>query len=181
MSLDDELLAAVPHARWALEFVQPLPWQPRPDGSDYRGHLMRVALRVHGFGLNDNDLVTAALLHDCIEDQSGALVERGYDTAEECISNEFGERVCELVKALTTEGPYADHVRKTMQTEAAPIKLADFLDNALALSKLTEPRRSKLKHKYSGVAQLMVDWLGQHPVDGRDDCVQAIRAVYPER
>ena len=181
MRLEDDLLAEVPGLRWAWELVDSLPWKTRPDGSDYRGHLLRVARRVLDFGLRDKEMLEAALLHDCLEDQSEKLVERGYDTAEECIDNEFGERVCELVKALTTVGPYAEHVAKTMRSEAAPIKLADFADNALALDGLTEPRRSKLKLKYAAVADEMAGWLDAHPVQGAAELLRSIRAVYPAR
>lgn len=179
MNHEDEILEKMPALRWTLEFVDDLPWKPRPDGSAYRLHLIRVAHRVLvDFAIADPDMVNASLLHDTLEDQAEALKERGYDDAQECLRNEFNDRVCDLVTALTNEGAYAEHVARTMESEAAPIKLADFLDNALRLDGLGEPRRSKLRAKYGQVAPLMVRWLASHSLAQGKDLINIISRKY---
>jgi len=176
--LKAELRAAVddPRLEAALSLIDRLPWEPRPTGEDYRMHLLRVARRVRcEFGLEDPDLTLAALLHDVLEDQ---------DVSADALRAEFGARVTELVQALTNAGDYTTHVLKTIQGPAGPVKLADFLDNALQLHQLEEARRERLRRKYSPVAAGILAWLRQlpasHPLAPSADGVAArISARYP--
>lgn len=177
-SLKAELRSEVDDARLeaALELIDSLPWEPRPGGEDYRMHLLRVARRVRcEFGLEDPDLTLAALLHDVLEDQ---------DVGAEALREQFGERVTSLVQALTNEGDYTTHVLKTIHGPAGPVKLADFLDNALQLHELEAARRERLHRKYSPVAAGILAWLrdlpASHPLAGSANEVMArISARYP--
>lgn len=167
---------ADPRLDLALELIDRLPWEPRPTGEDYRMHLLRVACRVRcEFGLEDPDLTIAALLHDVLEDQ---------DVTAADLQEQFGERVVALVQALTNEGDYTAHVLKTIQGPAGPVKLADFMDNALQLHELEEARRERLRRKYAPVAAGILSWLqalpASHPLSRHSAALTArIAALYP--
>lgn len=104
--------------------------QIRKDGrTPYIAHPFRVAMIVRDiFGVADDDVLTAALLHDTIEDTI-----TDYDE----INNAFGERVAVLVAALTKNMALPESEREESydrQLAAAPwearlIKLADVFDN----------------------------------------------------
>ena len=114
-------------------------------------HLLRVAYRVRcEFGLTDPDLTLAALLHDVVEDHGVSVVS-------------FGERVAALVQALTNSGDYTSHVLGMIRGPAGPVKLADFMDNALALDELEPERAARLRAKYTPVAAGILAWLQEMP------------------
>jgi len=104
--------------------------QLRKDGdTPYAAHPFRVCLVVrHVFGIDDPDVLTAALLHDTIE-----------DTTTDCddLIKHFGPRVAGWVAALTKDKRLPDDEREAayMATLAAAdpevkvAKLADMFDN----------------------------------------------------
>jgi len=104
--------------------------QLRKDGqTPYAAHPFRVCLIVrHVFGIDDPDTLTAALLHDTIEDTT-----TDFDDVEQ----RFGRRVAEWVAALTKDKRLADGDREAayMATLAGSdpavkvAKLADIFDN----------------------------------------------------
>lgn len=104
--------------------------QIRKDGrTPYIAHPFRVAMIVRDiFGVADDEVLAAALLHDTIEDTN-----TDYDE----INNAFGERVAVLVAALTKNMALPESEREASydrQLAAAPwearlIKLADVFDN----------------------------------------------------
>ena len=104
--------------------------QVRKDGATpYIAHPFRVAMIVRDlFAVSDEEVLAAALLHDTIEDT---------DTDYDEIINAFGERVAELVSALTKDMRMSYHHREKAYDqqlaegpwEARLIKLADVLDN----------------------------------------------------
>ena len=104
--------------------------QVRKDGqTPYAAHPFRVCLIVrHVFGIDDPDFLTAALLHDTIEDTT-----TDFDDLEE----KFGARVAGLVAALSKDTRLPDEERETAYmatlTAADPAvkvaKLADIFDN----------------------------------------------------
>lgn len=105
------------HGHMRLE-TEPLP---------YVTHLFSVALLVGESGADD-DVVTAALLHDTIEDTG---------TTREEIADVFGERVASMVEALTEskelswrerKEAYFEYI-KTAPFEAVVIMAADKIDN----------------------------------------------------
>lgn len=67
----------------------------RHNGEHYYHHLVDVAQLLLNFGIKDEVTITAAILHDYLEDVEGA-------TPEE-ISAEFGYEVTEIVKLVTKE------------------------------------------------------------------------------
>ena len=106
-------------------------------GSDeipYIVHLVSTALLIAEVGgVNDPDILAAALLHDTIEDT---------DTTAEELTAAFGEKVCRLVEEVSDDRSLAKAVRKRLQIEHAPelspeavlIKLADKISNVIDLT-----------------------------------------------
>lgn len=100
----------------------------------YINHLLEVAMLVAEATEGKRpDLVTAALLHDAIEDQ---------EVPRRMIEASFGENIASLVAELTDDKTQAKDVRKRHQVETAPykspdakiIKLADKTSNLRAIA-----------------------------------------------
>ncbi len=106
-------------------------------GSDelpYVVHLISTALLIAEVGgVNDPEVLAAALLHDTIEDTE--------TTAEE-LTAAFGQKVCRLVEEVSDDKSLEKAVRKRLQIEHAPelspgavlIKLADKISNVMDLT-----------------------------------------------
>jgi guanosine-3',5'-bis(diphosphate) 3'-pyrophosphohydrolase len=104
--------------------------QVRKDGrTPYAAHPFRVCLIVHHvFGIDDPDFLTAALLHDTIEDTT---------TDFDDLAAAFGPRVAGWVAALSKDGRLPEPEREAAYTAtlatAEPAvkiaKLADIFDN----------------------------------------------------
>jgi len=141
----------------------------------YSTHFLRVAIRLISrdhLGIQDPDLLIAALLHDTVEDHeevyTGIIAplenESSRHHAIRAIEDLFGSRVAELVAAVTNpEMPahivsredrhdfYREHVREVLATnsEAGLIKLSDFIDNCGGLAHNESPDLAlKLAEKY---------------------------------
>lgn len=156
--------------------------KPRPDGP-YIKHILRVSNRIiEEYGIKDQELVIAALLHDSVEDQAkklAILLESKESISEKekallFIKNKFGERVAKIVSKLSnfeSEGKemsseqknmiYRDYVKEAIEDpDVFPIKLSDFSDNALNLEAVSDPiMRLKLSKKYLPVMELFVERL----------------------
>jgi guanosine-3',5'-bis(diphosphate) 3'-pyrophosphohydrolase len=100
--------------------------QIRKDGqTPYIAHPFRVCLIVrHVFGIDDPEFLTAALLHDTIEDTT-----TDYDDVEE----HFGPRVANWVAALTKDMRLRDDER-----EAAYVAVLAAADPAIKIAKLAD-------------------------------------------
>ena len=98
--------------------------QKRDDGkTDYVDHSVRVCRMLLNLGIRDEVILTAAPLHD--------LVEEGKATLEE-IRKEFGDEVCYLVNALSQRKDESDeeHIeRLSKEIKAIVIKAADRVCN----------------------------------------------------
>lgn len=124
--------------------------QTRSDKSPYIHHPTRVAEIVRKFKSSKKikDLISAAHLHDTIEDTN---------TTEKDIKNLFGSLVASLVKELTSDKEQIDKVGKTeyllnkmksMSSYGLVIKLADRLDNVSDLKTAKSPAwRDKYKRE----------------------------------
>jgi GTP pyrophosphokinase len=123
----------------------------RDEGTPYLRHPLRVALILHEeLGVQDPDLICAAVLHDVLEDSPH--VDR------EALHREFGDTVATLVFCLTDEFQSVDLTRserkaRYLQRMAQEdelclfVKLCDRLDNvrSLSLSPYLEKRRSMIQ------------------------------------
>jgi guanosine-3',5'-bis(diphosphate) 3'-pyrophosphohydrolase len=100
-----------------------------PDAAPYVNHLIEVATLVANVaGVDDVDVLIAAVLHDVIEDTP--------TTADE-VSERFGERVCRFVLALSDDKSLPRQRRREIALAELPqaeplvhvIKLADLASN----------------------------------------------------
>lgn len=110
--------------------------QTRQDGSDYINHPIKVAQLVKKYFSNHpkiNELVTAAYLHDVIEDTNTTIDE---------IKENFGEYVAYLVNGITNEQEKKETMGKinylcnkllNMDEDVLNLKLCDRLANILDL------------------------------------------------
>jgi guanosine-3',5'-bis(diphosphate) 3'-pyrophosphohydrolase len=99
------------------------------DAQPYINHPLEVANILADVGdVDDVDILTAAILHDTVEDT---------ETNAEELTRLFGERVCGFVLEVTDDKRLPKEVRKQKQIEHAPqltheakqIKLADKISN----------------------------------------------------
>jgi len=123
----------------------------RDEGTPYLRHPLRVALILHEeFGVQDLDLICAAVLHDVLEDSD--------HVDKDALHRAFGDRVATLVFCLTDEFqhvglPRAERKSRYLQRMAKEddlclfIKLCDRLDNvrSLSLSPHLEKRRAMIQ------------------------------------
>ncbi|MBQ1679058.1 MAG: bifunctional (p)ppGpp synthetase/guanosine-3',5'-bis(diphosphate) 3'-pyrophosphohydrolase [Oscillospiraceae bacterium] len=119
--------------------------QKRKDGSPYIIHPLAVAEIVAEIGL-DTDAITAALLHDCIEDTSASFDE---------ISRLFGKTVAELVEGVTKltrvefstlEEQQVENLRKMFMAMSKDIrvvliKICDRLHNQRTMEYQSRPKQ----------------------------------------
>jgi len=100
-----------------------------PDAAPYVNHLIEVAMLVSRVGgIDDVEVVIAAVLHDVLEDTP--------TTAEE-VAGRFGERVCTFVRALSDDKSLPRQRRRQITLEELPnmdalvkvVKLADLASN----------------------------------------------------
>ena len=99
------------------------------NASPYINHPISVALAIAQIGgVDDPEILAAALLHDTLEDT---------DTSPEELEAEFGKKVCKYVLEVTDEKTLPKDERKKRQIEhakkiskgAALIKLGDKISN----------------------------------------------------
>jgi len=118
--------------------------QQRPTGAPYQEHLLEaLEVLVVGAGVTDTDILSAAVLHDVVEDTP---------VSNDELAERFGPRVAELVSWVTIPQtrPGEDHAQVKEATlgrlAAAPkdailVKLADRLSNVQTLRQLGEERQ----------------------------------------
>lgn len=155
LSLEKRLLDSVGHDAQVVKAValtrEVHCGSTRDEGTPYLRHPLRVALILHEeFGVQDSDLICAAVLHDVLEDS--AHLDR------ETLHRAFGDTVATLVFCLTDEFqkvnlPRSERKAQYLQRMAQEddrclfIKLCDRLDNirSLSLSPHLEKRRSMIQ------------------------------------
>jgi guanosine-3',5'-bis(diphosphate) 3'-pyrophosphohydrolase len=104
------------------------------DADPYINHPLQVAALLAEIGkVTDLEILTAALLHDVIEDT---------DTKTDEIEKLFGSRVCGLVMELTDDKSLTKAERKRLQVEHAP----HLSDGA---------KQIKIADKYSNISDIM--------------------------
>ena len=131
----------------------------------YLSHPLRVAIRMMiYYGVTDADVLSAALMHDCVEDHSDMLT-RGDDEAgkpEALLTLEewFNLRVSRLVGGVTNPDfdpaldknvQYLEHLSHIVEADDpwfSVIKLSDFTDNATGLIYTTGPKVQRSAIKY---------------------------------
>jgi guanosine-3',5'-bis(diphosphate) 3'-pyrophosphohydrolase len=115
----------------ALEFAAQKHGDQRrkdPEASPYINHPIALAHILWGAGVQDPVVITAALLHDTVEDT---------ETTEEELVEHFGRNVASVVMEVTDDKNLRKSERKALQIEHAPhlsreaklVKLADKISN----------------------------------------------------
>ena len=120
--------------------------QVRKDGvTPYISHPFRVALTARDlFGVSDEDVLCAALLHDTIEDTT-------VDYDELC--TEFGAEVADLVAVLSKDGRLPEPAREvayhkglaSASWKARLVKVADVYDNLCDAPSASARKRAMAK------------------------------------
>lgn len=178
-------LARIHHALHLMITLH-LPQADRADGQPYITHPLAVTLTLlQQFpAAATPDMIIAALLHDTLEDQAAALAQLALPTGEmrptdiptlarQALTEKFGPRVAELVHHLTNPTapphpgipayePYLAHFQAiwNADSQALVIKLADFAQNGLALSRLPAgTRKTHLQRKYGPVLHWLIGQL----------------------
>jgi len=147
--------------------------------SPYINHPLAVAgtLAIEG-GVDDIDVMVAAILHDTIEDTKTTRAE---------LEREFGPRVAGIVAEVTDEKSQSKGLRKRMQVQHAPhisngaklVKLADKICNLRDIVARPPDWTLATKQEYFDWARKVVDGLrGTHPaLELEFDRVFALRAA----
>ena len=84
----------------------------RHDGTAYYLHLVDVTQDLINHGIRDENIITAALLHDAIEDIAGA--------SKLYITSEYGQEVADMVSLVTKD--------KSINYHDNPQEMRDYLD-----------------------------------------------------
>jgi hypothetical protein len=171
----------------ALDLVSLLHAADRREREPYVNHLLRVAIRIMShYGVTDADVVTAALLHDAVEDHATEIAGQDRDpetgdaltpaelqqAALAVVSADFGPRVAELVGAVTNppwlpgrdeHEQYREHVQDSLRRHpwARVIKASDFTDNGVGLIYATGPRVARLAAKYAPLVPVLREFIEQ--------------------
>jgi hypothetical protein len=143
----------------ALDLAAHLHRDDRRVREPYLNHLLRVAIRIMShYGVDDIDVVVAALLHDAVEDHPEEL---GGDTEAALaeLARRFNPRVAGLVRAVTNRAydpdldrheQYRAHVAESLDRHpwARVIKVSDFTDNGVGIIHTTGPKVRSSATKY---------------------------------
>lgn len=150
-----------------LELASKLHHDQRRVREPYLNHLLRVTLRILVYyHVTDVEVLTAALLHDAVEDQPWRLAgrpEEGPPPTEEAlavIEQRYGPRVARLVHAVTNPDwdplrdrneQYRAHVEEALEYEpwARVIKVSDFTDNGVGVIHTVGPKVVQAATKYA--------------------------------
>lgn len=116
----------------------------RNNGTDYYNHCVDVANTLISYGIKDEDVICAALLHDIIEDVEGYK--------QKTIEKMFNANVARLVMLVTkkqgVDYKQSEELRKYLEEiltdkDAAAIKTADRMNNMMSLEEKTFESRHK--------------------------------------
>src|SRR5689334_17648448 len=105
----------------ALELAARLHAADRRQREPYLNHPLRVAIRIMShYGIDDPDVICAALLHDTVEDHAADLTPEGSrEAALAELAKAFGPRVAQLVAAVTNPEFTAGQDRDSQYREHA--------------------------------------------------------------
>ena len=158
----------------ALNLTSQLHAGDRRQKEPYVNHLLRVAIRIiTHYRVRDAEVICAALLHDAVEDHTGDLSPGGRQPdALAVIADQFGDRVAEIVAAVTNPEPepgrdrheqYRQHVTASLAANlwARVVKASDFTDNGVGLIHTTGPKLEKLADKYGPLVPVLKELIAR--------------------
>jgi (p)ppGpp synthase/HD superfamily hydrolase len=146
----------------------------------YLNHLLRVAIRIiRYYGVHDVDVLTAALLHDAVEDHPAELAGLARGTHAElaeaalaALAQRFNPRVAELVRSVTNpeydptrdrHEQYRAHVADSLERDpwARVIKVSDFTDNGVGVVHTTPDKAQSAATKYRPLVPKLRELVGR--------------------
>lgn len=156
----------------ALDLAAHLHHDDRRVREPYLNHLLRVAIRIMShYGVDDVDVIVAALLHDAVEDHPDEL---GGDTEAALaeLARRFNSRVSDLVRAVTNpeydperdrHEQYRAHVAESLDRHpwARVIKVSDFTDNGVGIVHTTGPKVRSSAAKYRPLVPVFRELVGR--------------------
>ncbi len=165
----------------ALALASRLHADDRRVREPYLNHLLRVAIRImRYYGIRDVDVITAALLHDAVEDHPAELAGLppglGHavltDAAVAELARRFNPRVAELVRAVTNPeyDPDTDrndqsrmHVAESLDRDpwARVIKVSDFTDNGVGVIHTSYEKAFSSATKYRPLVPKLRELVGR--------------------
>jgi (p)ppGpp synthase/HD superfamily hydrolase len=165
----------------ALELASRLHADDRRVREPYLNHLLRVAIRIlRYYGIRDVDVLTAALLHDAVEDHpdelAGLPAGLGHreltDAAIAELARRFNPRVAELVRSVTNpqydpdrdrHEQYREHVAANLERDpwARVIKVSDFTDNGVGVVHTTADKAFSAATKYRPLVPKLRELVGR--------------------
>jgi (p)ppGpp synthase/HD superfamily hydrolase len=167
--------------RAALDLASKLHADDRRVREPYINHLLRVAIRIiRYYGITDVDVLTAALLHDAVEDHpaelGGVAPELSHTELTEAaiaeLARRFGPRVAELVRSVTNpeydserdrNEQYRLHVAQSLDRDpwARVIKVSDFTDNGVGVIHTTYDKARSAAAKYRPLVPALRELVGR--------------------
>lgn len=167
--------------------------QTRKSGEPYVTHPVAVAKIVAELGLDDVT-ISAALLHDAVEDHPDMLAAPdGGDRTEAALTEaalaelgrRYNPRVADLVRAVTNPAhepgrdrfeQYREHVAESLEANpwARIIKVSDFTDNGVGLIHTDPSRHVRLATKYAPLVPVFRDLIARPDTPLTDDVKQHI-------
>jgi hypothetical protein len=158
----------------ALKLATTLHEGQRRVREPYINHLLRVTLRIICYyHVHDAEVLTAALLHDSVEDQPWRLTGAPDDSgpppttdALKVLAERYSERVARLVEAVTNPDydpsrdkneQYRNHVAEALEYEpwARVIKISDFTDNGVGIIHTTGDKLVTASTKYAPLVPIL--------------------------
>jgi (p)ppGpp synthase/HD superfamily hydrolase len=169
----------------ALDLAARLHAGDRRVREPYLNHLLRVAIRIiRYYGVHDVDVLTAALLHDAVEDHpselgglaTGGLAHGTHTELTEAalaeLARRFNPRVAELVRSVTNpeydphrdrHEQYRTHVAESLERDpwARVIKVSDFTDNGVGVVHTTFDKATSAATKYRPLVPKLRELVGR--------------------
>ncbi len=164
----------------ALDLAAKLHGEDRRVREPYLNHLLRVAIRIiRYYRVHDVDVLTAALLHDAVEDHPSELsgIAEGThaeltDAAIAELARRFNQRVAELVRSVTNpeydpdrdrHEQYREHVAASLDRDpwARVIKVSDFTDNGVGVVHTTPEKAYSSATKYRPLVPKLRELVGR--------------------
>jgi (p)ppGpp synthase/HD superfamily hydrolase len=164
----------------ALDLAAKLHADDRRVREPYLNHLLRVAIRIiKYYGVRDVDVLTAALLHDAVEDHPAELGLLATGTHQELteaaigeLARRFNPRVAELVRSVTNpeydpdrdrHEQYREHVTASLDRDpwARVIKVSDFTDNGVGVIHTTAEKAFSSATKYRPLVPKLRELVGR--------------------
>jgi (p)ppGpp synthase/HD superfamily hydrolase len=164
----------------ALDLAARLHAGDRRVREPYLNHLLRVAIRIiRYYRVHDVDVLTAALLHDAVEDHPSELGGLAHGTHTEltesalaALARRFNPRVAELVRSVTNpeydpgrdrHEQYRAHVAESLERDpwARVIKVSDFTDNGVGVVHTTPDKATSAATKYRPLVPKLRELVGR--------------------